>query len=137
MYRIDKMKHQDISAKILECCFEVSKELGSGFLESVYERSLVVALVHKGLNVNAQVPLKVKFRGVIVGDFFADLIVEDKVLVELKSVIRILSEHKAQVINYLNATGIEVGLLVNFANPRLEYFRLHPSNDPVNPVHPV
>lgn len=131
------MKHEELTAKILECCFEVSNELGAGFLESVYERALVVALSQKGLRVESQVSLRVKFRGVIVGDFFADLIVEEVVWVELKAVTRILSEHKAQVINYLNATGIEVGLLVNFGNPRMEYFRLHPSINPVHPVYPV
>ena len=131
------MKHEELTAKILECCFEVSNELGAGFLESVYERALIVALTHKGMSVDAQMSLRVKFRDVIVGDFYADLIVEETVLIELKAVSRILSEHKAQVINYLNATGIEVGLLVNFGNPRMEYFRLHPSNHPVHPVYSV
>lgn len=131
------MKYEELTSVPLECCFEVPNELGAGFLESVYEKSLMVALSHRGLKGRAQTPLKVKFRNVIVGDFYADLIVEDKVLFELKTVNRILSEHKAQVINYLNATGIEVGLLVNFANPKLEYYRLHPSNIPVYPVHPV
>lgn len=137
MDRIGRMKYEELTSKILECSFEVTKELGSGFLESVYERALVVALSQRGLKVNSQVALTVSFRGVIVGDFFADLIVEEKVLVELKAVARIMSEHKAQVINYLNATGIEVGLLINFGNPKLEYFRLHPSNDPAQPVYPV
>ena len=131
------MRYEELTAKILECCFEVSNELGAVFLESVYEKALIVALSQKGFRVKAQVTLKVSFRGVIVGDFFADMIVEETVLVELKAVTRILSEHKAQVINYLNATGIEVGLLINFGNPRMEYFRLHPSNNPVHPVHPV
>jgi len=131
------MKHEELTSAILECCFEVSNELGAGFLESVYEKALVVALSQKGLEVTTQTALKVKFRNVIVGDFYADLIVNGKVLIELKTVNRILSEHKAQAINYLNATGIEVGLLVNFANPKLEYYRLHPSNNPVYPVHPV
>ena len=135
--RIDRMKYEELTSKILECCFEVSNELGAGFLESVYERSLLVALSHKGLNAVAQVPLKVSFRGVIVGDFYADLIVEDRILIELKAVSKTLSEHKAQVINHLNATGIEVGLLVNFGNPKLEYYRLHPSSHPIHPVHPV
>ena len=114
-----------LTGKILEACFEVSRELGAGFLESVYEKALLVALKQKGLNAVCQVPLKVKFRGVIVGEFYADVLVEEKVLVELKAVSRVLSEHKAQVINYLKATGIEIGLLVNFGNPKLEYFRLH------------
>ncbi|MET0752277.1 MAG: GxxExxY protein [Pyrinomonadaceae bacterium] len=119
------MLFDDLTSKILEASFEVSRELGAGFLESVYEKALLVALKQKGLNAICQVPLKVKFRGIIVGEFYADILVEEKVLVELKAVSRILSEHKAQVINYLKATGIEIGLLVNFGNPKLEYFRLH------------
>lgn len=109
----------------MEASFEVSRELGAGFLESVYEKALLVALKQKGLNAVCQVPLRVKFRGVIVGEFYADILVEEKVLVELKAVSRTLPEHKAQVINYLKATGIEVGLLINFGNAKLEYNRLH------------
>ena len=131
------MLHEELTKLILEACFEVSKELGAGFLESVYEKSLIVALSQKGLSVASQVPMKVSFRGVVVGDFYADLFVEQKVLIELKAVSRVMPEHKAQVINYLNATGIDVGLLVNFGNPRLEYYRLHKRNDLVHPVHPV
>jgi GxxExxY protein len=71
------------------------------------------------------VPLHVKFRSVIVGDFYADILVEGNFLVELKAVSRIISEHKAQVINYLKATGIEIGRLINFGTPKLEYYRLH------------
>lgn len=119
------MKHLDLTSKIIEACFEVSKELGVGFLESVYEKSLFIALKQKDLSAILQVPLHVKFRGVIVGDFYADLLVEDKVLIELKAVSRILNEHKAQTKNYLKATGIKVGLLINFGNPNLEYCRLH------------
>ena len=126
MDRINRiMLHDDLTSKILEASFEVSRELGSGFLESVYEKALMVALRQKDLNVAAQVPLQVKFRGFIVGEFYADLLVDDKVLLELKAVSRILPEHKAQMINYLKATGIEVGLLLNFGNSKLEYNRLH------------
>lgn len=114
------MVSDELTGQIIQCCFEVSNELGAGFLESVYEKDLVVALAQKGLKVTAQVPLKVKFRNVIVGEYFADLIVEDRVLIELKAVSRVLPEHKAQVINYLTATGIELGLLVNFGTPRIE-----------------
>ena len=135
---MNRMVDDQLTGRILQCCFEVSNELGAGFLESVYERALIVALTQKGLTVVAQVPLKVQFRGVIVGDYFADLIVEDLVLVELKAVSRILQEHKAQVINYLTATGFPTGLLVNFGTPRIEYFRLHPRQQhPVHPLHPV
>ena len=119
------MLHEDLTATALEACFEVAKELGAGFLESVYEKALVVALRQKGLNVKEQFPLAVKFRGQVVGEFFADILLEDKVILELKAARALTAEHQAQVINYLNATGIEVGLLVNFGNPRLEYKRLH------------
>ncbi|NOT48829.1 MAG: GxxExxY protein [Acidobacteria bacterium] len=119
------MLHDEITSKILEASFEVANELGAGFLESVYERALVVALTQKGIPVKSQVRLNVKFRGVIVGEFCADMLVADKVIVELKAVRSILPEHKAQVINYLKATGIEVGMLINFGNPKLEFYRLH------------
>ena len=137
IYRMNGMVNEELTGKIIQACFEVSNELGAGFLESVYEKALVVALVQKGLRASSQVPLKVRFRNVIVGDYFADLIVEDEVLIELKAVSRILQEHKAQVINYLTATGIRIGLLVNFGTPRIEHYRLHGKEHPVYPVHPV
>ncbi len=136
MDRIVRMKHEEITSKVLECCFEVINELGAGFLESVYERALMVAFRHKGFKVRSQVPLQVKFRGVIVGDYYADLLVEEKVLIALKAVTQIHPDHKAQIINYLNATGIDVGLLINFGNPKLEYYRFYRRN-PVYPVDPV
>ena len=119
------MLYEDITGKILEAGFEVVRELGAGFLESVYEKALSIALQQKGLTVSTQVPLQVKFRGIVVGQFYADILVEGKVIVELKAVSRVLPEHKAQVINYLKATGIDIGLLINFGNPKLEYYRLH------------
>lgn len=132
------MLHNELTSRVLEASFEVINELGAGFLESVYERSLFVALKQKGLNVVLQVPMKVRFRDVIVGDFFADMLVEGKVLVELKAVSKLTGEHKAQVINYLRATGIEVGMLINFGNSKLEYFRFtNGIKNPANPVHPV
>lgn len=119
------MIHEELTAKILEACFEVSNELGAGFLESVYEKALLIALKDKGLNTKSQYPLNVKFRGVVVGEYFADIMVENTVILELKAVTKLAPEHKAQVINYLKATGVEVGLLINFGNPKLEYRRLH------------
>ncbi len=117
--------YEELTKLILEACFEVSNELGAGFLESVYQNALLLALRQKGLKVEAQKPIEVLFRGENVGQFYTDLLVDDKVIVELKAVKAILPEHKAQVINYLKATGIEVGLLVNFGMPKLEYHRLH------------
>ena len=112
-----------LTGAIIGCAFEVLNELGSGFLESVYEKSLLIALQQNGLKAEAQKPLKVDFRGHVVGDFFADLIVEDKILIELKAIRQLAPQHEAQIINYLKTTGIETGLLLNFGNPRLEYKR--------------
>lgn len=120
---IDIMRHEELTGKILEACFEVSNELGIGYLESVYEKALLVALAQKNLRVEAQIPLKVTFRGVIVGDFDADLLVEGTILVEIKAVSSLLKPHYAQILNYLKTTGLEVGMIVNFGNPKLEYRR--------------
>ena len=90
------MLHHEITEKILEASFEVINEMGAGFLESVYERALFVALVQKGLSVETQFKLNVKFRGVIVGEYCADMLVNGKVLVELKAVRAVTREHKAQ-----------------------------------------
>jgi GxxExxY protein len=118
--------HEEVTGKILGAAFSVLNELGAAFLEAVYEGAMVVALEELGIRVQRQVPLKVRFRGVIVGHYVADLLVGEAVIVELKAVSRLLPEHKAQVINYLKATHTEVGLLLNFGNPKLEYHRLHP-----------
>jgi GxxExxY protein len=117
--------HEELTSKILEACFEVSNELGPGFLESVYQNALPIALRQKGLQVEAQRPLEVYFREEKVGQFYADLVVEDKVIVEIKAANALLPEHQAQLINYLKATSIDVGLLVNFSRSKLEYRRLH------------
>ncbi|HET8714661.1 MAG TPA: GxxExxY protein [Holophagaceae bacterium] len=120
-----ELLHAEITSKVLEASFEVINELGAGFLESVYEKAMILALRGKGIKVEAQVPLDVRFRGELVGQFFADLVVEERVIVELKAVKTLLPEHQAQVINYLKATRMEVGLLINFGTPKLEYRRLH------------
>jgi len=117
--------YEDITAEILEACFEVANELGPGFMESVYENALLLALRQKGMTAKSQVPISVSFRGETVGEFVGDIVVAGKVLLELKAAKALTPEHQAQVINYLKATGLEVGLLVNFGRPRLEYRRLH------------
>ena len=116
--------HSDLTESIIGCAFDVSNELGAGFLESVYENALAIALRERGLTVRAQVPIDVHFRGQLVGKFYADLLVGEKVIVELKSVSSLTPQHEAQVINYLSATDIAVGLLINFGNPRLQYRRV-------------
>jgi GxxExxY protein len=117
------MLYENLTKIILESCFEVSNELGIGFVESVYQNALLISLRQKGLKAEKEVVLKVKFRNVTVGEFKVDILVEDKVIIELKAVTALVSEHKAQTINYLKASGIEVGLLVNFGNPKIEYRR--------------
>ena len=124
-----RLKHEAITKSVIGCAFEVVNELGAGFLESVYEKALLLALRQKGLSAIPQHAVKVMFRGECVGDFYADIFVDGKVLVELKAVKAIAPEHQAQIINYLNATGIEVGLLINFGNPKLEYKRFTRNKD--------
>jgi len=123
------LRHERITRCVIGCAFEVIHELGVGFLESVYEKALVLALRQKGLLAISQHPVRVMFRGECVGDFYADILVEEKVIVELKAVKAIAPEHQAQVINYLNASGIEVGLLINFGNPKLEFKRFTRTRD--------
>jgi GxxExxY protein len=129
-----RLKHGLITRSVIGCAFEVMNELGTGFLESVYEKALLLALRQKGLSAICQHPIKVMFRDECVGDFYADIFVESKVIVELKAVKALAPEHQAQVINYLNATGIEVGLLINFENPKLEYKRFTRSKDFKPPI---
>lgn len=118
------MQHEGLTKTIIGCAFEVINELGAGFLESVYHNGLRLALEQKSLTVACQHPIAVMFRGQCVGDFYADLLVEGVVVVEIKAAKALAPEHQAQIINYLKATGLEVGLLINFGNPRLEYKRL-------------
>jgi GxxExxY protein len=118
-----ELLEKDLTEKIIAACFEVSNELGAGFLESVYEKALLIALTDKGLKAETQVPLKVVFRNRVVGDFYADTLVENLVIIELKAVKSIGTDHEAQLINYLKATNKRVGLLVNFGKPKLEWKR--------------
>jgi GxxExxY protein len=107
-------KHKEITEKIIGVFYEVYNELGHGFLESVYEKSLEVALNSLGLKVHRQLEIPVWFRGHQVGTFSADVLVEDCILLELKAARALDSSHQAQLLNYLRATEIEVGLLLNF-----------------------
>ncbi|MBS1784051.1 MAG: GxxExxY protein [Acidobacteria bacterium] len=117
------MPQDRITGIILEAAFEVSNDLGVGFVESVYEGALFIALQARGLQVERQVPIKVQFRGEMVGHFYADLLVDGTVILELKAVRTLAPEHQAQVLNYLRATGHPVGMLLNFGVPKLEYRR--------------
>ncbi len=100
---------KELTEKIIGVCFDVSNELGHGFLESVYQKAVCMALVQKGMEIEEQVPLEVRFRGQVVGDFIADIVVEKQVVLELKSIKMLTTDHEAQLINYLKATGIRIG----------------------------
>ena len=129
----DKLKHKEITDTILKSFYEVYNELGNGFLESVYENALYIVLTGYELLVERQKDISVFFRGANIGNFKADLIVNDKVIAELKAVRVLDSAHEAQLINYLRATNIEVGLLLNFGRkPEFKRFvydntRKHPN----------
>jgi len=108
------LKHRDLTQKIIGIFYEVYNELGHGFLESVYETAFEMALVSKGINVLTQIEMPVWFRGKKIGDFSADMLVEKSVLLELKAGTRLNPAHEAQLLNYLRATEIEVGILFSF-----------------------
>lgn len=109
-----KVKYQELTSKIIGCIYEVHNTLGEGFLESVYCNALAIELQTAGLKLHKEFPIKVFYKDKIVGDYQADLVVEGKVILELKAVKELHPAHEAQLIHYLRATGIEIGLLVNF-----------------------
>ena len=117
------MDINDITYKIRAAIFEVNKVLGSGFLEKVYENALLVELRLRGLKAENQVPIKVKYKGTEVGEYFADIVVEGRVILELKAVDSLQNVHEAQLLNYLKVTGYKIGLLINFTHPKAEIKR--------------
>ena len=117
-------RHGDLTRRILACAMEVQSELGPGFLESVYGRALALAFEEAGLFAEEQKPLPVRFKNHLVGTFYADFVVEESVVLELKAARAWAPEHEAQLIHYLKATGLEVGLLLNFGKARLDFRRL-------------
>ena len=130
------MLYEDLTEKIINACLEVMKELGAGYIESVYQNAVQLALIERGLRIIPQKQFSVFFHKKLVGNFFADLVVEEMIIVELKAVDTLLSDHQAQVINYLKASNLDVGLLVNFGKPHLEFRRRYrPGIDLKKPIH--
>ncbi|GAB4488670.1 MAG: GxxExxY protein [Anaerolineales bacterium] len=117
--------HAELTHKIIGICYEIANELGSGFLESVYQNALGIAFRQANMKALSQVRMSVAFRGENVGDFIADFLIEGKVIVEIKAVTSLAPEHSAQVLNYLKASNLDVGLLVNFGRPSIEIRHLH------------
>ena len=116
--------HSELTSVILNCCFEVMSEVGSGFLEKVYKNAMFIALKEKGLDVEVERSYEVIFRGKVIGRYNADLVVNKSVILELKCCDSLLREHQAQLFNYLRVSGLQVGLLVNFRRNKLEWKRL-------------
>jgi GxxExxY protein len=117
------LKHENLTGGIIKVFYDVYNELGFGFAESVYKKAMALALTEAGMSVAAKMPITVRFRGVSVGEFEPDLTVETAVILELKSVRALDPAHEAQLLNYLRATDIEVGLLLNFG-PKPQMKRL-------------
>jgi GxxExxY protein len=119
-----KLLHREVTEKIIGAAFEVHRELGYGFLERVYQRALQVELLRAGVSAEIEKRVQVKYKGVVVGEYDADLIVDGCVAVELKVTPQYDKREEAQLLNELKATGIKVGLLVNFGRAKVEYKRL-------------
>jgi len=117
------MEHEELTEKIIGCACRVYNAMGYGFLESVYEKCMMIELRSAGLEAKPQVPIEIHYEGEVVGEFAADILVEDTVVVELKSVRQIALAHEVQLVNYLVATGKPVGLLLNFGEQKVEVRR--------------
>ena len=120
----DKHKLNKLTEKIINCAYTVSNTLGCGFLEKVYENAFMIELGKTGLKAQQQAPVEVRYEGKIVGVYFADILVENSVIIELKAVKAFDDVHFAQCINYLRASDLKVCLLINFAKPKIEIKRI-------------
>jgi GxxExxY protein len=112
--------HKDLSYKIVGLAMEVHRTLGSGFLEKVYENALMVLFNREGIKAEQQKPIRVYFEGENVGDYFADILIEDKIILEIKIAERISRIHEVQILHYLKATGLRLGIIINFGKKKLE-----------------
>ena len=119
-----ELLHHDLTEKIIGAAFEVHRILGYGFLEKVYQRALQVELEARGLHVELECEIRVVYKGTVVGFFKADLLVEERVIVELKVAKEYCSQDEPQLLNELKATGMKVGLLINFGRNKVEFKRL-------------
>ena len=124
-----KLPYYELTGSILNCCFEVMKELGPGFVENVYKNGLLIAMRQKELQVEVERSFEVVFRGNVIGRYRADLVVEQTVIVELKCCENLSKEHQAQLFNYLKVSQLPIGLLVNFRRGKLEWKRLQSNQE--------
>jgi GxxExxY protein len=122
------MKHEEITSRIIKVFYEVYNDLGYGFSEKIYERAMAIALADEGLKVESQKAMQVNFRGQLIGEYAADAMVDDAVIVEYKAATAIVEAHESQLLNYLKASDSEVGLILNFG-PRPEIKRMVLDNE--------
>jgi GxxExxY protein len=113
------MEYKELTEKIIGCAYRVYNKMGFGYLESVYEKCMLIELRKAGFDIESQKPIRVEYDGEVVGDFIADILVNDTVLLELKSVRKLVEAHEVQLVNYLVATGKPVGLLINFGETKV------------------
>ena len=117
------MKYEELTDKVIGCAYKVYNIMGFGFLESVYEKCLLIELKKAGIDAETQKDILVQYEGYIVGEFKADILVNDAIIVELKSVRQIVKAHEVQLVNYLSATGKDIGLIINFGPKSVEIRR--------------
>ena len=117
------MDINELTYQINGAIFEVNRVLGAGFLEKVYEKALIIELRERGLKAESQTPIEVRYKDQVVGEYYADILVERQVILELKAVDQLQKVHEAQLLNYLKATGFKIGLLINFKHPKAEIKR--------------
>jgi GxxExxY protein len=120
----ENILYQDLSYKIVGLAMEGHRKLGYGFLEKVYENAMMVLFQREGIRARQQISVKVYFEGVEVGYYVADIVVEDKIIIELKAAENLVDGHRAQTLNYLKATNMKLALLLNFGKQKLQYERL-------------
>ena len=113
------MKYKELTEKIIGCAYRVYNKMGFGYLESVYKKCMLIELRKAGFDIESQKPIRVQYDGEVVGDFIADILVNDTVILELKSVRKLVEAHEVQLVNYLVATGKPVGLLINFGETKV------------------
>ena len=117
------MNIEELIKQIVQCAYNVRTKLSAGFLESVYKNALLIELEENGISARTEVPINVYYNNIVVGEFRADIVVENAVVIELKAVQQLTIAHEAQLVNYLTATDIEQGLLINFGSERIEIRR--------------
>lgn len=120
----DKIIYKELSFKIIGLAMQVHNELGHGFVEKVYENAMMILLRNEGIRAEQQRPMSVCFREEIVGEFYTDILVENKIILELKAAESLVDAHRLQTLNYLKASGMRLAILINYGKEKLEYERL-------------